>query len=232
MKTIGLIGGMSWESSKLYYELINQQVNKELGGSHSAESVLVTVQYDKIERLSFKGKWDEIGKMLKTAAKQVEAAGADMILLCTNTMHLVSDAITEHADIPFLHIADATGAAIKEQKLKKVALLGTRFTMEKDFYRGLLAERYQLETIIPTEDERQIVHDIIYGELVRGKINSSSRERCKEIIGNLQRAGAEGVILGCTELPLLLSESDVELPLFDTTKIHASKAVDWALQKD
>ena len=231
MKTIGLIGGMSWESSKLYYELINRRIKEKLGGSHSAKSLMISVDFGEIEKLTFEGKWNEIGDMMADCAKQLELGGADIILLCTNTIHLVSNRITEDVKIPFLHIAEATGDAIKHLGLKKIGLLGTKFTMEKDFYTKVLTDQYGLEVIIPSDSDRQIVHDIIYNELVIGEFNDSSREKCKEIINKLEIEGAEGIILGCTELPLLISTNDVNIVTFDTTKIHAFKAVDWVLSQ-
>ncbi len=230
MKTIGLIGGMSWESSKIYYEEINLKVKELLGGSHSAKSIMVSVDFAAIEKFSFEENWQEIGVMMTHAAQQLEKGGADIILLCTNTIHLVSDAIVTATNIPFLHIAEATGEAIQKKGLKKIGLLGTRFTMEKEFYKHLLKDRYQIDTLIPSASERQIVHDIIYKELVLGTFKETSRRKMKNIIENLKKEGAEGVILGCTEIPLLIKDQDVDLPLFDTGKIHAHKAVDWALQ--
>ncbi|TRX59933.1 aspartate/glutamate racemase family protein [Fulvivirga sp. M361] len=229
MKTIGLIGGMSWESSKVYYKLINERVKELLGGTHSCKSIMISVDFNEIERLTFENKWDEIGEMMAACAQQLEQAGADIILLCTNTIHMVSDAITQSVTIPFLHIAEATGQEISSQKLKKVALLGTKFTMEKDFYTGILKKRYGLEVVIPREEDRQIVHDLIYNELVLGKFTTASKEKCKRIIGQLVIEGAEGVILGCTELPLLIPSQELDVPSFDTSKIHAYKGVEWAL---
>lgn len=229
MKTIGLIGGMSWESSKVYYEYLNQLIKARLGGSHSAKCIMTSVDFAEIEKLTFEGDWNEIGNMMADHAQKLEKSGADMVLLCTNTIHLVSDRITDSVDIPFLHIADATGAAIQAEKLKKVALLGTRFTMEKDFYTKKLENEYNLEILVPESDERQVVHDIIYNELVKGEFKESSKKACIQIIENLERQGAEGIILGCTELPILISPSDVSIRTFNTTMIHAQKAVDLAL---
>lgn len=229
MKTIGLIGGMSWESSKIYYEYTNSIVKERLGGSHSAKSIMTSVDFSEIEELTFQGNWNKIGDLMANHAVKLEKAGADMTLLCTNTIHLVSDRITQSTAIPFLHIADAAGEAIQATGLKKVALLGTKFTMEKDFYTKILQDKYHLEVIIPSEEERQTVHSIIYDELVKGKFAEASKQVCIQIIENLITKGAEGVILGCTELPLLISESDVAIPTFNTTLIHAQKAVDFAL---
>ncbi|MEP5611432.1 MAG: aspartate/glutamate racemase family protein [Cyclobacteriaceae bacterium] len=231
MKTIGMIGGMSWESSKLYYEFVNTRVKKVVGGSHSAKCLMVSVDFAKIEELTFAGNWDEMGEMMADCAKQLERGGADIIILCTNTIHLVSDYITNATKIPFLHIAEATGEAIVSQQLKKVALLGTRFTMEKDFYTKMLTERFGLEVVIPEEDERKVIHHIIYSELVLGQFKDTSRDQCLTIIERLQEEGAEGIIMGCTELPILIPDSEVDVPTFDTGKIHAEAAVDWALAK-
>lgn len=229
MKTIGLIGGMSWESSKLYYEFLNTKAKEVLGGSHSAKCIMVSVDFAEIERLTFKGDWNAIGELMKQAAQQLERAGADIILLCTNTIHLVSHYITENVSIPFMHIATATGESIKKTGFKKVALLGTKFTMEKDFYTKTLVNDFGLEILIPDTDGRQVVHDIIYNELVKGQFTNSSKQEIIKIIKNLQNQGAEGVILGCTELPILISELDVDIPIFDTGKTHAYKAIEWSL---
>ncbi len=229
MKTIGLIGGMSWESSKLYYELINQKVKSKLGGFHSCKSILYTVDFEEIHRLQGEGDWDSLNKIMVNAAQSLEKAGAEIILICANTMHLCSEAIINNVSIPLLHIAEATGQAIVDKGVKKVALLGTKFTMEKDFYKELLTNKYNVEVLIPTATERDYIHEIIYGELVHGKFETTAREGYKEIISNLQKKGAEGVILGCTEIPLLISPNDVTIPTFNTTKIHAEQAVEWAL---
>ncbi len=230
MKTIGLIGGMSWESSKLYYEFLNTRAKEVLGGSHSAKCIMVSVDFAQIERLTFKGDWESIGELMKQAAQQLERAGADIILLCTNTIHLVSQYISENVDIPFLHIATTAGESIKKLGLKKVALLGTKFTMEKDFYTKTLMNDFGLEIMIPNTNDRQIVHDIIYNELVKGQFTNISKQEIIEIIKELQNQGAEGVILGCTELPILISESDMDIPIFDTGKIHAYEAIEWSLK--
>jgi len=229
MKTIGLIGGMSWESSKVYYELINRRTQELLGGSHSSKSIMVTVDFSEIEKLSFQNDWVGIGKIMVDAAQTLEKAGADIVILCTNTIHIVSDSIENNISIPFLHIADTTGEAIQNTGVDKVGLLGTQFTMEKDFYKGYLSERYNLDVIIPDDEDRKVIHDIIYNELVKGQFTETSKEKCKTIISNLVKKGAEGVIMGCTELPILVNESDVTVPLFDTGKIHAFNAVNWAV---
>ena len=229
MKTIGLIGGMSWESSAVYYELINKKVKEILGGFHSCKSIMITVDFAEIEKLQHEGNWSELDKIMADAAKRLELAGADIVVLCTNTMHLCSEAIKQIITIPFLHIAEATAQEIQKNGIKKVALLGTKFTMDKDLYKSILINDFGIEVLIPSKEERKIVHDVIYNELVQGTIKDESREQYKKIIHNLEQQGAEGVILGCTEIPLLISGSDVNIPVFDTTKIHAEKAVEWAL---
>jgi len=229
MKTLGLIGGMSWESSAVYYDLINKKVRKELGGHHSCDSILLTVDFHEIVKLQHLGDWKALDLMMAKAARQLEKAGADIIVLCTNTMHLCTPAIKAAVSIPFLHIAEATAMAIQSQELKKVALLGTKFTMEKEFYKGYIKDHFNIDVIIPELEERNEVHRIIYHELVQGEIKEASRDIYKIIIDNLARQGAEGVILGCTEIPLLIKSDDVNIPIFDTTTIHAEKAVEWAL---
>ena len=230
MKTIGLIGGMSWESSLVYYELINKKVKEVLGGFHSCKSIMISVDFAEIEKLQHENNWKVLDELMSTAAKQLELAGADIIILCTNTMHLCSNAIQKNISIPFFHIAEATAQEIAKNKLTKIALLGTKFTMEKDFYKQILINDFGIEVLIPTSDERQLVHNIIYNELVHGQINNDSREIYKTIIQNLEKRGAQGIILGCTEIPLLISNKDVTIPIFNTTKIHAEKAVEWALK--
>ncbi|MGZ2371641.1 aspartate/glutamate racemase family protein [Ancylomarina sp. YFZ004] len=232
MKRIGLIGGMSWESSIVYYELINKKVKAVLGGFHSCKSLMDTVDFDQIVKLQHEDRWEELDEIMLDSAKRLEKAGADIIVLCTNTMHLCSPAIKANISIPFLHIAEATGMEIVSRGIKKVALLGTKFTMEKDFYKEVLSNQFGIEVIIPNDAERAQVHQIIYGELVQGKIKDESRQVYQTIIKNLEDRGAEGVILGCTEIPLLISDSDVNIPTFDTTTLHAVKAVEWALKKD
>lgn len=229
MKTIGLIGGMSWESSAAYYSTINRYSNKILGGYHCAKSILYTVDFAKIQELQHKEDWRSLDALMAGAARRLEKAGADFILLCTNTMHLCAPAIVQNISVPFLHIAEATGLKIAEKRLKKVALLGTRFTMEKDFYKSFLKENFNIEVIIPEQHEREIIHQTIYGELVHGIIKDESRRIFKQIIGNLEKRGAGGVILGCTEIPLLISQADAGIPVFETSVIHAEKAVEIAL---
>lgn len=230
MKTIGLIGGMSWESSKVYYEMVNTMVKEKLGGSHSCKSIMISVDFAEIERLSFANQWEEIGDMMSKCARQLQQAGADVILLCTNTIHLVSERIVASIDIPFLHIAHTTGQEIKHQQINKVGLLGTKFTMEKTFYTDLLKNDFEIETVVPEEADRQIIHDMIYQELVNGRFSNESKAICKEVIQRLIDRGCQGVILGCTELPILMSGVDLPAPTFDTGKIHAEAAVNWALE--
>ncbi len=230
MKKIGLIGGMSWESSLEYYRIINEEVRKKLGGFHSAKSVMESVDFAEIEELQHKDDWEALNKQMVQAAKNLEKAGADLILLCTNTMHLCSDEIRKNSSIPFLHIATATGEKIKEKKLNKVLLLGTKFTMEKDFYKNILHNDFGIDVMIPGEKDREIVHKIIYEELVHGKLLPQSKEKYLDIIQKSIDKGAQGVILGCTEIPLLIKQKDLNIPVFDTTRIHAEKAVEWALK--
>lgn len=229
MKTIGLIGGMSWESSAQYYRIINEAVKEELGGLRSARIVMYSFDFEEIEKLQHEGRWDETAGLLINAARRLEKAGADFLVICTNTMHIVADEVRNAGRIPLLHIADATAEQIKTTALKKIGLLGTRFTMEKDFYKGKLAEKHGLEVVIPDTDERQVIHDIIYHELCLGQIEQRSRERFKSIIQSLVENGAEGIILGCTEIGLLLEQKDAQVPLFDTTIIHAKSAARLAM---
>ena len=230
MKTIGLIGGMSWESSIIYYQLINVDVKARLGGLHSAKSVMYSVDFADIVPLQRANNWPELDKKMVEAARHVEGGGADFIVICTNTMHKCVDAIEKNVKIPVLHIADVTAEKVKAANLNKVGLLGTRFTMEDDFYKNRLVDKYGLEVIVPTEEERKDVHRIIFDELCVGKIKPESRERYREIIDHLVSRGAQGIILGCTEIGLLIGEKDSSVPLFDTAKIHAAAAVEYALQ--
>jgi len=230
MKTIGLIGGMSWESSLVYYRLINEAVKARLGGFHSAKCIMYSVDFADIEPLQHQSKWNEAAERMIEAARHVEDGGADFVILCTNTMHKTASQIEEHLNIPLLHIADATAEKIKAEGLGKVGLLGTRFTMEDDFYKGRLIDKHGLEVVIPPEEERQVVHRIIYDELCLGQIERTSKERYGEIMKNLVQQGAQGMILGCTEIGLLVGEDDCSVPVFDTTKIHAEAAVAHALQ--
>lgn len=229
MKTIGFIGGMSWESSLEYYRIANETVKALRGGFSSCPSVMYSVDFAQVERLQHAGDWEALEALMARAARSLEKAGAELIVLCTNTMHLCEGAIRQAVSVPFLHIASATGSRIAAQKLKTVGLLGTQFTMEKDFYKAVLADRFGIQTLIPEPSEREAIHRIIYQELVHGQIREASRQVFKEVIQGLQERGAEGVVLGCTEIPLLISQADVPLPVFDTTRIHAEEAVRWAL---
>jgi aspartate racemase len=223
MKIIGLIGGMSWESSLEYYRIINEGVKEKLGGLHSAKSLMYSVDFEEIERLQRLGNWPAATQIMIDAAQRLERGGADFVVICTNTMHKMTAEVRQNINIPLLHIADATAQKIKEAGYKKIGLLGTKFTMEEDFYKGRLAQNYGLEVIVPDDAERQIVHDVIYKELCRGIVRPES------ILGNLSKNGAEAVILGCTEITLLVKQEDVVVPLFDTTIIHAQAAVDYSL---
>jgi len=230
MKKIGLIGGMSWESSQVYYQILNQKVKELLGGFHSCKCILESVDFAEIQRLQHKGDWDMLNKLMIKSAKNLENADADIVILCTNTMHLCSDEIIKNISIPFLHIAETTGKEIKKQNIEKVLLLGTKFTMEKDFYKKILVEKFDIKVMIPNEKDRNIVHEIIYDELVHGKIELKSKKEYQRIIKDSIKKGSQGVILGCTEIPLLIKNYDVEIPIFNTTKIHAESAVEFALK--
>ncbi len=231
MKIIGLIGGMSWESSQEYYRIINETVKEMLGGFHSAKIIMYSVDFEEIEKLQHQEKWRELTELMIDAARRIERGGADFVVICTNTMHKMADDVQKNIKIPLLHIADVTAEKIKEKGLRKIGLLGTKFTMEEDFYIGRLTEKHSLDVIIPNEEERQIVHDVIFNELCLGEIKQSSKEQFKKIMQNLVSRGAEGIILGCTEIPLLVKQEDVEVPLFDTTMIHAKSAVEYAIKK-
>jgi aspartate racemase len=228
VRTLGLIGGMSWESTIPYYRIVNERVRQRLGGLHSAKLVLHSVDFAGIEALQRADDWDAAGALLVEAARGLRAAGAEAIVVCTNTMHLVAPAIEAAVDIPLLHIADATAAQIRAAGLSRVALLGTRFTMERDFYRQRI-EAAGIEVIVPDASQREIVHRVIYDELCLGRIHDDSRDAYRAIIDSLVARGAQGVILGCTEIGLLVGEGDASVPLFDTTRIHAQAAADWAL---
>ncbi len=228
MKTIGLLGGMSWESTALYYRLINESVRARLGGLHSAPIVMVSVDFQPIETMQQAGEWGAAGKALAAAARQVEAAGADFLLLCTNTMHKVAPQIEAAIDIPFLHLADATAERVRARGVTTVGLLGTRFTMEQDFYRGRL-ESQGLTVLTPDAAGREMVHRVIYDELCLGQVRDASRHAYIRVIDDLIDAGAEGIIAGCTEIGMLVSQEDTAVPLFDTTVIHAEAAVAAAL---
>ena len=227
MKTIGLLGGMSWESSVLYEELINTQVRARMGGSHSADLLIRSYDFASIEELQSLGSWNEAGERLSADANRLVAGGAELIALCSNTMHRVAHVIEDAIDVPFVHLVDATASAVVAQELNTVGLLGTRFTMEEDFYRARL-ESHGLTVLTPSEDERKTVHDIIYNELVRGELNRSSLEEYLDVIDRLGSAGAQGVIAGCTEIELLVDQDDVFIPFFATTEVHAQAIVEAA----
>ena len=229
MKKIGLIGGMSWESSLVYYKIINERVRKVLGGFHSARCIMESVDFAEIEKLQHEGNWESLNGIMVESARNLEKAHAELIILCTNTMHLCSEEIINNVSIPFLHIAKATGSKIKLNNITKVLLLGTKFTMEKEFFGEILRNDFDIEVVIPNEMDREIVHRIIYKELVHGKIESASKRVYQRIINDSIKNGVEGVILGCTEIPLLIKSSDVNIPTFDTTRIHAESAVEFAL---
>ncbi len=231
MKTIGLLGGMSWESTLEYYKMINEGIKEKLGGLHSAKVAMISVDFDPIEKLQHQGNWEEMAKMLSNNAKSIEKAGADFLLICTNTMHKVATDIENSIKIPLLHIADATAEELIKEDIKKVGLLGTAFTMEEEFYKGRLEKKYGLQVIIPNKKDREIIHKIIYNELCLGDIKENSKKEYLRIINELGKNGAEGVILGCTEIGLLVKQSDADTKLFDTTQIHAKKAVELSIKK-
>ena len=230
MKTIGLLGGMSWESTQGYYRAINEGVKEALGGFHSAKVVLNSVDFAEIEACQQSGDWRKAGEILAQAAQGVEAAGADCLLICTNTMHKVAEDIDDAISIPLIHIADATGEALKQAGVKRVGLLGTAFTMEQDFYKGRLSERYDLEVLVPKAEDRALIHRVIFQELCVGITTNASKAEYLRIIQSLKEQGAEAVILGCTEIGMLVTQADTDTPLFDTTEIHADSAVTFALK--
>jgi aspartate racemase len=229
MKTIGLIGGMSWESSIEYYRITNETVRAKLGGLHSAKCIMYSVDFAEIEALQHQARWEEATELMIAAAQSVEKGGADFVLICTNTMHKLADEVQRHIQIPILHIADATAEKIQAQGLNTVGLLGTKFTMEEDFYKGRLSQKHGLEVKIPTAEERELVHRVIFDELCLGKVKQSSKAQYVSIMERLANGGAEGIILGCTEIGLLVQQGDSPVPLFDTTTIHAVAAVERAL---
>lgn len=229
MKTIGLLGGMSWESTESYYRAINEGVKSKLGGFHSAKICMVSVDFDEIEKLQHKGDWDETAVILSKVAQSIEAGGADFLLICTNTMHKVADDIQTQINIPILHIADATAKQLQTDGITKVGLLGTRFTMEQDFYKGRLQDKFGIEVVVPDTDDQTSVHDVIYNELCLGSIQSKSRDEYLSIVNKLYQQGAQAVILGCTEIALLIQQQHTSVPLYDTTQIHAVAAVKKAL---
>jgi len=229
MKTIGLIGGMSWKSSLEYYRIINENVKEKLGGFHSAKCILYSVDFDDIEILQHQGRWTEATTSMIDVAQKVEMAGADFLLICTNTMHKMAEEVQNNIKIPLLHIVDATAEEIKRKCQKRVGLLGTKFTMEEDFYKTRLAEQHDIKTLIPDVEEREIIHEVLYKELCLGEIKEISKKQFRKIITNLVSRGAEGIILGCTEIPLFIHQNEYDIPLYDTTGIHARAAVDFAI---
>ncbi len=229
MKTIGLIGGMSWESSAQYYKIINETTRDRLHPLENAKSLMFTVNFREVERLQHAGRWDDAGRILEDAARRLEAGGADCVVLCTNTMHKLANFIENAVKIPLIHIADATAQQIRARGMKRIGLLATGFTMEQDFYKGRLTDKFGLEVIVPDKSDRDIVHRVIYDELCAGKINLASKLDYVRIINDLVQKGVEGIILGCTEIMLLVGQSDSSVPVFDTTTIHAVAAVDFAL---
>lgn len=231
MKTIGMLGGMSWESTSSYYRAINEGIKQELGGLHSAKICMYSVDFEEIEKLQQAEKWDDTAVILSHAAQNIERGGANFLLICTNTMHKVADQIQASINIPILHIADATAEALVNDGITKVGLLGTNFTMEQTFYKDRITSKYDIEVIVPEEQERQVIHDIIYNELCLGTIKDYSRTKYLKTISRLQENGAQAVILGCTEIALLVSQTDTPVLLYDTTEIHAAQAVAFALER-
>ena len=229
MKVIGLIGGMSWNSTLEYYRIINESFARRLGGLHSARLVLYNLDFDEIQRAQHEGRWDDTVSILVDGGNAVKRAGADFLVICTNTMHKVADDVEEKVGLPLLHIVDVTGDAVRERGLHRIGLLGTRFIMTGPFYQGRLRDRFAIEVLVPGEDDMDTIHQIIYAELCEGKIKASSRRVCADIIGKLLDKGAEGIVLGCTELPLLVRPSEIHAPIFDTTRLHAEAAVNLAL---
>ncbi|GMM88505.1 aspartate/glutamate racemase family protein [Vibrio fortis] len=230
MKTIGLLGGMSWESTASYYKALNEGVKSRLGGLNSAKVVLFSVNFDEIEKLQHQGQWDETAVLLSDAAESVEKAGADFLMICTNTMHKVVPEIESRISIPVLHIADATANVLQADGIEKVGLLGTRFTMEQDFYKGRLTDKFGMDVVVPSSEDQDTVHTIIYDELCKGVIKKSSKQQYLAIIDKLYAEGAQAVILGCTEIALLVNQQDTQVPLYDTTEIHAKQGVEYALR--
>ncbi len=230
MKTIGLLGGMSWESTLEYYRLLNQLAQKELGGNHSCPCIIHSFDFQIIGMLQHAQNWEELSILLSDASKKLENSGADMLIICTNTMHKLADKIKNHIHIPLIHITDAVASEIQKKGINKVGLLGTKFTMEEDFYKKKLLNDYHIECIIPSSSERSFIHYIIYNELVKGIFKKESKQQFKKIIENLKNRGAEGIILGCTEIPLLIKQKDCKIPTFDTTEIHAKAAFKQAIK--
>jgi len=229
VKVIGLIGGMSWNSTLEYYRIINESFAIRLGGLHSAPLILYNLDFDEIQRAQHEDRWDDLANILVDAGNAVKRAGADFLIICTNTMHKVADDVEEEVGLPLLHITDVTGDAIREQGLHRIGLLGTRFVMKESFYQERLRDRFAIEVIVPGEDDIDTIHQIIYNELCESKVNASSRCVCANIVSKLVNKGAEGIVLGCTELPLLIQSGDINAPIFDTTQLHAEAAVNLAL---
>jgi len=229
MKVIGLIGGMSWNSTLEYYRIINESFARRLGGLHSARMVLYNLDFAELQKAQHEGRWDDTAGILVEAGNAVKRAGADFLVICTNTMHKVADDVEEKVGLPLLHIVDVTGDAIKELGLHRIGLLGTRFVMKEPFYQERFRDRFAIELLVPREDDIDTIHQIIYNELCEGKIEASSRRVCTNIINKLVNKGAEGIVLGCTELPLLIQPGDIHAPIFDTTRLHAEAAVNLAL---
>lgn len=229
MKTIGMLGGMSWESTATYYRILNEGIKSALGGFHSARIAMVSVDFDEMEKLQHTGDWEQMARLLGAAAKSVEAAGADFLLICTNTMHKVAPQIEQAISIPLLHIADATAEQLVRDRISCVGLLGTQFTMEQDFYKRRLTEKFGIKVVIPDAGDRELVHEVIYDELCMGKITDNSRSSYLHIIDKLKQHGAEAVVLGCTEIALLVQQAHTPVPLYDTTEIHAQQAIRYAL---
>ena len=229
MKTIGMLGGMSWESTATYYRILNEGIKSALGGFHSARIAMVSVDFDEMEKLQHTGGWEQMARLLGAAAKSVEAAGADFLLICTNTMHRVAPQIEQAISIPLLHIADATAEQLVRDRISCVGLLGTQFTMEQDFYKRRLTEKFGIKVVIPDAGDRELVHEVIYDELCMGKITANSRSSYLHIIDKLKQHGAEAVVLGCTEIALLVQQAHTPVPLYDTTEIHAQQAIRYAL---
>jgi len=229
VKVIGLIGGMSWNSTLEYYRIINESFAIRLGGLHSAPLVLYNLDFDEIQRAQHEDRWDDMANILVDAGNAVKRAGADFLVICTNTMHKVADEVEEKVGLPLLHITDVTGDAIRERGLHRIGLLGTRFVMKESFYQERLRDRFAIEVLVPGEDDIDTIHQIIYNELCESKINASSRRVCANIVSKLVNNGAEGIVLGCTELPLLIQPGDINVPIFDTTQLHAEAAVNLAL---
>lgn len=231
MKTIGLIGGMSWESSNLYYRIINELVRERLGGKHSSKCLMYSVDFAEIEKLQRDGQWDEVSRIIVDAGKRLENGGADCLVICANTIHKIAKDIEKNIQIPLIHIGDVTGKRMQQSNVKKVGLLGSRYIMEQDFYKDRITAKYGIEVIIPLKEDRDIIHSIIYSELVLGIITDRSRQKYMDIMQKLYEQGVEGIVLGCTEIPLLIGQEDSPVPVFDTTRIHAEAAVDFSLDR-